>query len=59
MKKIKKIWNAIRPKSRIDREYDYLAQSTDICDLERRLRALQNGYANSWDANSYKYYNNR
>ena len=59
MKKLKKIWNAVRPKSKIDREYEYLSQASDICDLERRMRALQNGYVNNWDANSYKYYNNR
>lgn len=43
MTTLKKIWNVIRPKT--DRELieEYLAQSVDMVDLERRQKKIQKG----------------
>lgn len=45
---ISKIWNAIKPLSRTQREEAYLAQSTDLIDLERRIKKLENNNLSGW-----------
>lgn len=35
------VWNAVRPKTQKDRIEEYLSQSTDLVDLERRQKQLQ------------------
>jgi hypothetical protein len=42
MKLLKSIWNNIRFKTQQEREHEWLAQSKDLVDLERRQRILQN-----------------
>ena len=44
MKRIKAIWEYLRPKSRLEIEEQYLAESTDLVDLENRIRKLDRGY---------------
>jgi|TARA_B100001094_G_scaffold253149_1_gene251426 hypothetical protein len=48
IKLIKKVWNAIRPRTQAQQEYDYLANSHDLQDLERRQRVLMNKNLKGW-----------
>ena len=48
MKFVSKIWNAIKPLSRKQQEEAYLAQSTDLTDLERRIKKLENNNLSGW-----------
>ena len=43
---LNKVWDYIRPKSEREREEQYLAQSVDLVDLERRQKVLQNKHTN-------------
>lgn len=36
------IWEIIRPRTQQEREEEFLARSTDLVDLERRQRMLNN-----------------
>jgi len=45
---VSKIWNSIRPLSRKQREEAYLAQATDLTDLERRIKRLENTNLSGW-----------
>jgi hypothetical protein len=40
IKLIKKVWNVVKPRTQKQREYDYLANSQDLADLERRQKQL-------------------
>lgn len=40
---ISKVWDMIRPKSRREIEEAYLSRATDLTDLERRIKRLENG----------------
>lgn len=48
LNKIKTIFNAIRPKTRRELEYEYLSASTDLADLERRVKRLENPNLRHW-----------
>ena len=37
---IRRLWNRIRPKSQRELQDEYLADSVDLTDLERRLKKL-------------------
>ena len=43
IKLLSKIWSSIKPKTRAEREYEWLSNSKDLVDLERRQRQLQIG----------------
>lgn len=45
---ISKIFNAIKPQSRKEREETYLAKATDLTDLERRIKKLENDNLSGW-----------
>ena len=44
----KRIWNAIKPMSYRDMEEAYYAKATDLADLERRIRMVQNNNLAGW-----------
>lgn len=46
MNLLSKIWNYIRPKSEREREEQYLAESVDLVDLERRQQILARKHTN-------------
>jgi len=48
IKLVKKVWNVIRPRTQAQIEYDYLANSHDLQDLERRQRVLMNKNLKGW-----------
>lgn len=48
MKLVTKIWNAIRPKTQKEIEAEYLSNSTDHADLERRIKKLENSNLSGW-----------
>lgn len=45
---INKIWNTIKPLSRREREEAYLSKATDLTDLERRVRKLDDDNLSGW-----------
>lgn len=51
---LKRIWESIRPKTIEESNMEYLSEATDLCDLERRMRRLQQGVS-SWDNYGYFY----
>ena len=44
----KKIWKHIKPKTEAERIEAYLSEASDMADLERRLKKLQNVNLNGW-----------
>jgi len=44
----KKILNALTPKTQREMEEAYYAKATDLADLERRMRAVQNNQLRGW-----------
>ncbi len=48
IKILQKIFKAMKPMSRSEREHDWLAKSTDLVDLERRQKALTNQNLKGW-----------
>lgn len=45
---LKKLWNKIKPKTQQQIEHDWLAQSSDLVDLERRQKLLTNRNLKGW-----------
>lgn len=45
---IKKIINSLKPKKRSQLDERYLSKATDISDLERRIRHLENPNLKNW-----------
>lgn len=45
---VSKLWDVIRPKSRREEEESYLAKATDLTDLERRMKRLENDNLSGW-----------
>lgn len=45
---LSKVWNKIRPKTQLELQDEYLSQATDLADLERRMRYLQNHNLKGW-----------
>lgn len=48
MNLVSKIWEAIRPMSRKEQDEAYLARATDLTDLERRIKRLENDNLSGW-----------
>jgi len=45
---LKAVYKAIRPKTRRELEEDYLSESKDLTDLERRIKKLENNNLTGW-----------
>lgn len=45
---LKRIWNFIKPKSQSQVEHEWLAQSHDLAELERRQKHLINKNLKGW-----------
>jgi hypothetical protein len=45
---ISKVWNTIKPQSRREQDEAYLAKATDLTDLERRIKKLENDNLSGW-----------
>tara|TARA_B100000085_G_scaffold258074_1_gene259879 strand:- start:528 stop:689 length:162 start_codon:yes stop_codon:yes gene_type:complete len=46
--KLKSFLKSMKPKSRQEREHEWLAQSSDLVDLERRQKILTNSNLKGW-----------
>ena len=45
---IRKIWNIFKPLSHRERQEAYLSKATDLTDLERRVKRLENDNLSGW-----------
>lgn len=45
---LSKVWNKIRPKTERELQDEYLSQSADLADLERRIKYLENHNLRGW-----------
>lgn len=48
MSLLKRIWKVIRPRTQAQIEHDWLAESHDLVDLERRQKVLTNKNLKGW-----------
>tara|TARA_B100000963_G_scaffold346033_1_gene350794 strand:- start:624 stop:776 length:153 start_codon:yes stop_codon:yes gene_type:complete len=48
IKILKKLWKLTKPRTQEQIEYDYLANSQDLADLERRQKVLMNKNLKGW-----------
>ena len=40
--KLKALWSKVRPKTQKELDEEWLGQSKDLCELERRIKSLHN-----------------
>lgn len=48
MKFVSKLWKSIKPLSQKEREEAYFARATDLTDLERRIKKIENSNLSGW-----------
>ena len=48
MNLLKRIWKVLKPRTQAQAEHDWLSQSHDLAELERRQRILTNKNLKGW-----------